>query len=90
MADALLGGEILFVETEAMEGKGGLMLTGKLGDVMQESAKAALSWIRTHALALGLSASAARMNETDIHIHFPAGALPKDGPSAGNRRGIVV
>ena len=77
-----VGGEILFVETEKMDGRGLLTLTGKLGEVMQESAKAALSWIRSHAVQLGLG-SDWQVNQTDLHVHFPAGALPKDGPSAG-------
>jgi len=85
LAYTSVGGAILFVEAERMGGSGQLMLTGQLGDVMQESAKAALSWIRSHAIPLGLSASGTRhlFNATDLHIHFPAGAMPKDGPSAG-------
>ena len=76
---------MLFVETEQMGGKGQLQLTGQLGDVMQESAKAALSWIKAHATELGLTTSrtAELLNGTDLHLHFPAGAMPKDGPSAG-------
>jgi len=75
------GGEILFVEATRMRGKGGLTLTGHLGDVMKESAQAALSYVRSNALALGLSEDF--FERTDIHIHVPAGATAKDGPSAG-------
>jgi ATP-dependent Lon protease len=74
------GGEILLIETTIMSGKGELILTGQLGQVMQESVKAALSWIRTHADEYGLKTN---FREVDIHLHVPAGATPKDGPSAG-------
>jgi len=74
------GGEILLIESTIMSGKGELILTGQLGQVMQESAKAALSWIRTHADDYGLKTN---FKEVDIHLHVPAGATPKDGPSAG-------
>jgi ATP-dependent Lon protease len=74
------GGEILFVETSVMEGKGNLVLTGQLGDVMKESARAALSWIREHAERYGIGTDFLTI---DIHLHVPAGATPKDGPSAG-------
>ncbi|MCD4776852.1 MAG: endopeptidase La [Candidatus Aegiribacteria sp.] len=74
------GGEILLIETTIMSGKGELILTGQLGQVMQESVKAALSWIRTHADEYGLKMN---FKEVDIHLHVPAGATPKDGPSAG-------
>src|SRR5438034_3821224 len=75
------GGDILFVEATRMKGKGSLTLTGQLGDVMKESAQAALSWVRSHAASLGI---APHFWETsDVHIHVPAGAIPKDGPSAG-------
>jgi ATP-dependent Lon protease len=76
------GGEILFVETTRMRGHGKLVLTGQLGDVMRESAMAALSWVRANAGRLGIDA--AIFAESDVHVHFPAGAIPKDGPSAGN------
>lgn len=75
------GGEILFVEATAMKGKKGLILTGQLGDVMKESATAALSFIRTNAGALSIEEEYFENHE--IHIHVPAGAIPKDGPSAG-------
>jgi len=79
-----VGGELLYVEVEQMGGRGELMLTGQLGDVMQESAKAARSWVRANAEMLGLSPTGGThlLNATDLHIHFPAGAMPKDGPSA--------
>jgi ATP-dependent Lon protease len=75
------GGDVLFVEALTMPGKGGLLLTGQLGDVMQESAKAALSYIRSRGDDFGIDAKV--FQESDIHIHFPEGAIPKDGPSAG-------
>jgi ATP-dependent Lon protease len=75
------GGDILYVEATAMKGKDRLIMTGQLGDVMKESAQAALSFIRTHAVKLGLSETI--FESQDIHIHIPAGAIPKDGPSAG-------
>ncbi len=75
------GGDILFIEATAMKGKKGLTLTGQLGEVMKESATAALSFIRANAGDLGISVDF--FEENDIHIHVPAGAIPKDGPSAG-------
>jgi ATP-dependent Lon protease len=75
------GGDILFVESSEMPGKGGLKLTGSLGDVMRESAEAARSWLHSHAGDLGIAP--ARFSERDLHLHVPAGAVPKDGPSAG-------
>jgi ATP-dependent Lon protease len=75
------GGDILFIEATAMKGKKGLTLTGQLGDVMKESAMAALSFIRANASDLGISVDF--FEENDIHVHVPAGAIPKDGPSAG-------
>jgi ATP-dependent Lon protease len=75
------GGEILFVEATKMQGKGNLMLTGSLGEVMKESAQAALSYARTHAKDFGIDTKI--FMENDFHIHIPEGAIPKDGPSAG-------
>ena len=75
------GGDILFIESTRMRGKGGLKLTGSLGDVMRESAEAARSWLRTHAKELGVSEDL--FQQSDLHLHVPAGAVPKDGPSAG-------
>jgi ATP-dependent Lon protease len=76
-----VGGEILVTEATLMPGKGALMLTGKLGDVMQESARAAMSWVRSKADEFGLAKDWNRKH--DVHIHVPEGAIPKDGPSAG-------
>lgn len=76
-----VGGDILFIESTAMAGKGNLMLTGQLGDVMKESAYAALSWIRSNAQELGIHEKV--FQQKDLHVHVPAGATPKDGPSAG-------
>jgi ATP-dependent Lon protease len=75
------GGDILFMEATRMKGSKSLMLTGQLGDVMKESAQAALSWARSHANELGIRSD--YWETSDIHIHVPAGAIPKDGPSAG-------
>jgi ATP-dependent Lon protease len=75
------GGDLLFIEATAMKGKKGLTLTGQLGDVMKESATAALSFIRANASSLGIEEE--YFDSHDIHIHVPAGAIPKDGPSAG-------
>jgi len=76
-----VGGDILFIETSRMPGKGRIQITGQLGDVMQESAHAALTYVRSHAAELGVDASF--LETTDLHIHVPAGSIPKDGPSAG-------
>lgn len=76
-----VGGETLFIEALKMKGKGGLCLTGQLGDVMKESARAALSYARAHHEELGIDSDI--FENTEIHVHIPAGAVPKDGPSAG-------
>jgi ATP-dependent Lon protease len=75
-----LGGDVLFIEANAVDGDAGLKLTGQLGDVMKESAQIALSYVRAHAEQLGVDPKAL---DRQIHVHFPAGAVPKDGPSAG-------
>jgi len=75
------GGDVLFIEAQAYPGKGRLTITGQLGEVMQESAQTALTWVRSHAAQLGVPED--WFAEHDIHVHVPAGAVPKDGPSAG-------
>src|SRR5213079_2597900 len=75
------GGDVLLVEATKMPGKDGLVLTGQLGDVMKESARIALSYVRSHAVQLGLDEH--DFDDTSFHVHVPAGAIPKDGPSAG-------
>lgn len=81
LAWTAVGGDLLFIEATKMAGKGGMTLTGQLGDVMKESAQAALSYLRAKADQLGISPTF--LEKTDIHLHFPAGSIPKDGPSAG-------
>ena len=81
LAYTAVGGDVLFIEAAAYPGKGRLKVTGQLGEVMQESAQAALSWVRSHTAELGLPEE--WFSEHDIHVHVPAGAVPKDGPSAG-------
>ena len=81
LAYTAVGGEMLSVECSVLKGSGALELTGKLGDVMKESAQAARSWVRVHAASFGLADDFYKTN--DIHIHVPEGAVPKDGPSAG-------
>ena len=78
-----VGGEVLFIEATAMPGKGRLTITGQLGDVMKESAQAALSYVRSNAGELFPELAEDWFATHDIHIHVPAGAIPKDGPSAG-------
>ena len=75
------GGDVLFVEATSMKGSDGLVLTGQLGDVMKESARIALSYVRSHADELGIDEEA--FDDRSFHVHVPAGAIPKDGPSAG-------
>jgi ATP-dependent Lon protease len=75
------GGEVLFIEASRMAGAGTLTLTGQLGDVMKESARAALSWLRTHAREYGIDPEF--FKHAEMHVHVPSGAIPKDGPSAG-------
>src|SRR5207253_1842699 len=81
LAVTAVGGDVLFIEATAYPGKGKLTVTGQLGEVMQESAQAALSWVRSHAVGLGLEPD--WFAGHDVHVHIPAGAVPKDGPSAG-------
>jgi ATP-dependent Lon protease len=76
-----VGGDVLFVEAASMPGQGGLVLTGQLGDVMKESARIALTYVKSHASALGIDERA--LDGRELHVHVPAGAIPKDGPSAG-------
>lgn len=85
LAWTMAGGDLLFIEATTMGGKGSMILTGQLGDVMKESAQAALSYLRANAQAFGLADDNTTffLDKTDVHLHFPAGAIPKDGPSAG-------
>jgi ATP-dependent Lon protease len=76
-----VGGEILYIEISLFPGKGELLVTGQIGEVMQESARAALTWTKANQEHLGIDKDA--FDNQDIHIHVPAGAIPKDGPSAG-------
>ncbi len=82
------GGDILFIEANKMKGKGGFTVTGQIGEVMQESMQAALTWVRSNAASLGLTEDFNK--DLDIHIHVPAGAIPKDGPSAGVTMATVL
>ena len=88
LAWTAVGGDVLFVEALSMPGKGGLILTGQLGDVMKESAQAALSYIRSRGDAFGIDPEV--FQKRDLHIHFPEGAIPKDGPSAGLAMATVL
>jgi ATP-dependent Lon protease len=81
LAVTAVGGDVLFIEATAYPGSGHLKVTGQLGEVMQESAQAAHSWVRTHGLELGIDPD--WFGQNDVHLHVPAGAVPKDGPSAG-------
>jgi ATP-dependent Lon protease len=76
-----VGGDVLFVEAASMPGKGGLVLTGQLGDVMKESARIALTYVKSHASQIGIDEHS--LDGREVHVHVPAGAIPKDGPSAG-------
>jgi ATP-dependent Lon protease len=82
------GGDILFIEANKMKGKGNFTMTGQIGEVMQESMQAALTWVRSNAAGLGLAEDFTK--EIDLHIHVPAGAIPKDGPSAGVTMAAVL
>ncbi|MGD0940221.1 MAG: endopeptidase La [Terracidiphilus sp.] len=82
------GGDILFIEANKMKGKGNFAMTGQIGEVMQESMQAALTWVRSNAGSLGLAEDFTK--EIDLHIHVPAGAIPKDGPSAGVTMATVL
>ena len=82
------GGDILFIEANKMKGKGGFTMTGQIGEVMQESMQAALTWVRSNASKLGLADDFTK--DIDLHIHVPAGAIPKDGPSAGVTMATVL
>jgi ATP-dependent Lon protease len=82
------GGDILFIEANKMKGKGNFTMTGQIGEVMQESMQAALTWVRSNAASLGLAEDFTK--EIDLHIHVPAGAIPKDGPSAGVTMATVL
>ena len=81
MAYTPVGGEILFIESSRVPGKGGITLTGQIGDVMKESASAAWTLVRSRAESMGIDPKL--LADSDIHVHVPAGAIPKDGPSAG-------
>ncbi|MBI3557715.1 MAG: endopeptidase La [Deltaproteobacteria bacterium] len=82
------GGEILYIETTTMRGKGSIILTGQMGDVMKESAQAAMGFIRSRAADYGIDETV--FEKTDIHVHIPAGAIPKDGPSAGITMALAI
>jgi ATP-dependent Lon protease len=83
-----MGGELLATEVQVLPGRGKLLITGRLGDVMQESARAAMSYVRSRAIELGLAPDF--YQRVDVHIHLPEGAIPKDGPSAGITMGTAL
>jgi ATP-dependent Lon protease len=85
-----VGGEVLFVEANSMPGSGKLTITGQLGDVMRESAQAALSWVRSHQQRLAPELPGDWFATHDVHVHVPAGAVPKDGPSAGVAMAVAL
>jgi ATP-dependent Lon protease len=85
-----VGGEVLFVEAAAMPGSGKLTITGQLGDIMRESAEAALSWVRAHLGRIAPSLDETWFAEHDVHVHVPSGAVPKDGPSAGVAMAVAL
>jgi ATP-dependent Lon protease len=85
-----VGGDVLFIEATAFAGKGALTITGQLGDVMRESAQAALSYVRGHHTDIAPGLGDDWFAEHDLHIHVPAGAIPKDGPSAGITMGTAL
>jgi ATP-dependent Lon protease len=88
LAVTAVGGDVLFIEATAYPGEGRLKVTGQLGEVMQESAQAAHSWVRSHATQVGLDP--AWFEQNDVHVHIPAGAVPKDGPSAGITMAVAI
>jgi ATP-dependent Lon protease len=88
MAWTPVGGDVLFIEASRMQGAGTLTLTGHLGDVMKESARAALSWFRAHAAQFNVDPDFYKTAE--IHLHVPSGAIPKDGPSAGVTMAVAL
>jgi ATP-dependent Lon protease len=90
LAVTSVGGDVLFIEATAYPGKGKLTITGQLGEVMQESAQAALSWVRGHAATIVPELAEGWFASNDIHIHVPAGAVPKDGPSAGVAMAVAL
>src|SRR5205085_7251604 len=83
-----VGGAIMFIECRIYHGKGEVRLTGQMGDVMKESAQAAVTWMRSNATRLGIDAD--KIANSDIHIHLPQGAIKKDGPSAGVALTVAV